>query len=127
VQRWNEASEREQDGGCWPHARAAGRLEFPALLSPAAGPVPVQLTRTVMAGRYSDETATPGGKPYPIAAGEASVLEQYFAAIAAARQSLYLENQAIGSPDVVDALQDALLRGVEVVFLVPGNAHPAFV
>ena len=45
----------------------------------------------------------------------------------AARSSLYLENQAIGSPGVVDALEAALARGVEVVFLVPGNAHPAFV
>jgi phosphatidylserine/phosphatidylglycerophosphate/cardiolipin synthase-like enzyme len=28
---------------------------------------------------------------------------------------------------VIDALEAALDRGVEVVFLVPGNAHPAFV
>jgi phosphatidylserine/phosphatidylglycerophosphate/cardiolipin synthase-like enzyme len=127
VQRWNEASERAAAGGVYPDARAAGPLEFPALPSPPAGPVPVQLTRTVLAGRYADETRTPGGKPYPIARGEASVLAQYLAAIAAARRSLYLENQAIGSPAVVDALDAALARGVEVVFLVPGNAHPAFV
>ena len=106
---------------------APGALAFPARLSRPAGPVPVQITRTVLAGRYADATAAPGAKPFPIAGGEASVLEQYLAAIAAARSSLYLENQAIGSPGVVDALEAALARGVEVVFLVPGNAHPAFV
>jgi phosphatidylserine/phosphatidylglycerophosphate/cardiolipin synthase-like enzyme len=127
VQRWNEASDREASGGCWPDLRRAGRLDFPALLSRPAGPVPVQLTRTVLAGRYADETAAPGAKPFAIAGGEASVLEQYLAAIASARSSVYLENQAIGSPGVVDALEAALQRGVEVVFLVPGNAHPAFV
>jgi phosphatidylserine/phosphatidylglycerophosphate/cardiolipin synthase-like enzyme len=127
VQRWNEASDRAEPGGAWPDARSAGPLEFPALISPAAGPVPVQLTRTVLAGRYRDESATPGGKPFPIFGGETSVVEQYLAAIAAARRSLYLENQAIGSPAVVEALDAALARGVEVVFLVPGNAHPAFV
>jgi phosphatidylserine/phosphatidylglycerophosphate/cardiolipin synthase-like enzyme len=127
VQRWNEASDREEAGGVWPDLRCAGALEFPARLSPPAGPVPVQLTRTVLAGRYRDQTAAPGAKPYSIAGGEASVLEQYLAAIASARSSVYLENQAIGSPAVVDALEAALQRGVEVVFLVPGNAHPAFV
>jgi phosphatidylserine/phosphatidylglycerophosphate/cardiolipin synthase-like enzyme len=127
VQRWNEASDRARPGGAWPDPQRAGPLEFPARLSPPAGPVPVQLTRTVLAGRYADGAAAPGARPYPIAGGEASVLEQYLAAIASARSSVYLENQAIGSPAVVDALQAALQRGVEVVFLVPGNAHPAFV
>jgi len=127
VQRWNEASDRAEQGGVWPDLRTADPLGFPALLSKPAGPVPVQLTRTVLAGRYADQTAPPGARPFPIAGGEASVLEQYLAAIAAARSSLYLENQAIGSPAVVDALEAALRRGVEVVFLVPGNAHRAFV
>ena len=127
VQRWNEASDRAEPGGVWPDARSAGALAFPARLSRPAGPIPVQITRTVLAGRYVDATATPGGQPFPIAGGEASVLEQYLTAIAAARRTLYLENQAIGSPGVVDALEAALSRGVEVVFLVPGNAHPAFI
>jgi phosphatidylserine/phosphatidylglycerophosphate/cardiolipin synthase-like enzyme len=127
AQRWNEASDRAEADGVWPDPRSADPLAFPALLSRPAGPVPVQLTRTVLAGRYADATPAPGAKPFAIAGGEASVLEQYLAAIAAARSSLYLENQAIGSPAVVDALEAALRRGVEVVFLVPGNAHPAFV
>ncbi len=126
AQRWNGASERAADGA-WPDLASAGDLEFPALLSPAAGEVPVQITRTVLEGRYAAETATPGGKPFAVSGGEASVFEQYLAAIAAAERTLYFENQAIGSPVVIDALDAALRRGVEVVFLVPGNAHPAFV
>jgi phosphatidylserine/phosphatidylglycerophosphate/cardiolipin synthase-like enzyme len=127
VQRWNGASERNEAGGVWPDARAAGDLEFPAFLSAAAGDARVQITRTVMPRRYSDEASTPGGKPFPVADGETSVLEQYQAAIRAAHGSLYFENQAIGSPGIVDAIAGALERGVEVVFLIPGNAHPAFV
>ncbi len=127
VQRWNEASDCNEPGGVWPDARSAGPLAFPARLSRPAGPVPVQITRTVLAGRYADATAAPGGHSFPIAGGEASVHEQYLTAIGAASRSLYLENQAIGSPGVVDALDAALARGVELVFLVPGNAHPAFV
>ncbi len=127
AQRWNEASERARPDGAWPDAARAGDLEFPAFLSPAAGEVPVQMTRTVAPGLYTADVAPPGGKPFPIAHGEQSVLEHYLAAIAAACSSIYVEDQAIGSPAIVDALQGALDRGVEVAFLVPGNAHPAFV
>ncbi len=127
AQRWNEASDRAEPGGAWPDAQSAGALAFPSRLSRPAGAVPVQITRTVLAGRYADATAAPGAEPYTIAGGEASVHDQYLAAIAASQRSLYLENQAIGSPGVVDALDAALARGVEVVFLVPGNAHPAFI
>lgn len=127
VQRWNGASERHLEGGSWPGPGEAADLEFPTRLSPPVGEVPVQMTRTVMEGLYSDETPTPGGKPFALAAGEKSALEQYLAAIAAAREAIYVEDQAIGSPVVVDALRGALERGVDVVFLVPGNAHPAFV
>jgi phosphatidylserine/phosphatidylglycerophosphate/cardiolipin synthase-like enzyme len=127
VQRWNEASDRSEPGGAWPNAHGAGDLAFPSRLSRPVGPVPMQITRTVLAGRYADTTAAPGAEPYTIARGEASVHAQYLAALGAAQRSVYLENQAIGSPGVVDALDAALARGVEVVFLVPGNAHPAFI
>jgi phosphatidylserine/phosphatidylglycerophosphate/cardiolipin synthase-like enzyme len=127
VQRWNGASDRGEDGGSWPDLAAASDLAFPEALSPAAGSVPVQITRTVREGRYADGTAAPLHTAFPIAKGEASVLEQYLAAIGAARRTIYLENQVIGSPVVIGALEAALGRGVEVVFLVPGNAHPAFV
>jgi len=127
VQRWNEASERRDEHGAWPDPVRAADLAFPSRLAPAAGEVPVQLTRTVMAGLYADGRAAPEADGFAIARGETSALEQYLAAIGTAREAIYVEDQAIGSPAVVDALRQALERGVEVAFLVPGNAHPAFV
>jgi phosphatidylserine/phosphatidylglycerophosphate/cardiolipin synthase-like enzyme len=127
VQRWNGASDRFDEDGTWPGPHLATDLPFPTRSSPAAGNVPVQITRTVLAGRYADSTPAPDHGPFDVAAGEASVLEQYRSALAAAKRAVYLENQAIGSPWLVDALDAALGRGVEVVYLVPGNAHPAFV
>jgi phosphatidylserine/phosphatidylglycerophosphate/cardiolipin synthase-like enzyme len=119
VQRWNEASERARPDGAWPDAERAGLLPFPTVVSPVAGGVKVQISRTVHAGRYLDPTPPPGRAPFPIAMGEESVLEQYMAAIDGARRSIYLENQFIASPAVLAGLGAALERGVEVVFLVP--------
>ena len=126
VQRWNEASERHAPDGAWPHARRPGDLDFPTALSAPAGDVPVQISRTVREGRYSDGTPPPGGEPFAIADGEKSILEQYAAAIDAAERSIYVEDQAIGSPKIIRHLHGALERGVEVVFLVPVPAHPQF-
>src|SRR2546425_444242 len=50
VQRGNEGSERDRPDGAWPDAARAGRLPFPAALSPPAGSATVQITRTVRAG-----------------------------------------------------------------------------
>ncbi len=127
VQRWNEASERERDDGAWPSRDAASDLDFPTSPSAPAGEVPVQMTRTIMPGMYANDAAAPGAKPFPVAGGESSVLQQYLAAIRGAREAIYVEDQAIGSPVVVAGLAEALGRGVEVVFLVPGNPHPDFV
>ena len=126
VQRWNEASERQREGGEWP-GPGTDDLPFPSALSPARGEVPVQISRIVRRGCYTNATPTPGGEPFAIAEGEKSTLEQYVAAIDAAGRSIYIENQVIGSPVIVDRLDAALRRGVEVVFIVPVNAHPAFV
>jgi phosphatidylserine/phosphatidylglycerophosphate/cardiolipin synthase-like enzyme len=126
VQRWNEASERGLEDGSWPEGGPPNDLPFPVTPSPTAGKVPVQITRTVRSGLYANDIATPGGKPFPIADGEGSILDQYIAAIDAARRSIYIENQAIGSPQVVDRLETALQRGVEIVFLVPGQAPAEF-
>jgi len=126
VQRWNQASERNRTDGVWPPGARAGCLPFPEVASPPAGDATVQLTRTVQAGRYSDGTATPGGERFAIEAGESSVFDQYIAAIDRAKRSIYLEDQAIGSPKIVGHLKAALQRGVAVAFLVPGEAHPEY-
>jgi cardiolipin synthase A/B len=119
VQRWNEASERGCDDGCWPDA--GGSLPFPAAISPAAGNSIVQMQRTVRADQYTDETATPCGKPFAVSKGEFSIFDQYVAAIDAARSAIYIEDQYILSPDVVERLHAALARDVEIVFLCPAE------
>ena len=119
VQRWNEASDREEPDGLWPHALGQDDLRFPEKLSAAAGEVPVQIQRTVRRGRYHNGVAPPEGAPFAIGDGEGSILDQYLCAIESARSSIYIEDQAIGSQQVVDGLHGALERGVDVVFLVP--------
>jgi phosphatidylserine/phosphatidylglycerophosphate/cardiolipin synthase-like enzyme len=119
VQRWNEASDREHDDGIWPHGANHDALSFPQRTSAEAGDVPVQIQRTVRRGHYTDETATPGGQPYAIQQGEFSIADQYLKAIENAQRTIYLEDQAIGSPQAVDALTAALARSVRVVFVVP--------
>jgi phosphatidylserine/phosphatidylglycerophosphate/cardiolipin synthase-like enzyme len=126
VQRWNEASEQARPDGSWPAGRDAGPLLFPSRLSPPAGDVPVQISRTVSKGCYRDGTPAPGARSFPIQEGEFSILDQYIAAIDAARRSIYVEDQAIGALRAVGHLKKALERGVEVVFLAPGNCHPAY-
>lgn len=120
VQRWNEASERHTPAGLWPDPAAAGDLPFPTAVSPACGDVPVQILRTVRAGLYTADTPSPGAGPFAIAVGETSAREQYLAAIAAARRSVYLEQQFLASPEMLVAIEAALERGVEVVILMPG-------
>jgi phosphatidylserine/phosphatidylglycerophosphate/cardiolipin synthase-like enzyme len=127
VQRWNEASEREKLDGRWPAGAEVADLAFPSALSPPAGDVAVQVTRTVYPGRYRDGAPTPGGERFEIASGERSIFDQYIAAIDAAQRTIYVEDQAIGSPRIVGHLKQALGRGVEVVFLVPGNCHREYV
>jgi phosphatidylserine/phosphatidylglycerophosphate/cardiolipin synthase-like enzyme len=123
VQRWNEASEREAADGCWPDAQRARNLRFPVTASLAAGAVSAQVQRTVRAGHYTDMTPPPGGAAYEIENGETTMFDQYQAAIAAARHTIYLENQALGCPQTVEALHHALQRGVDVVVLTPSNAN----
>lgn len=127
VQRWNEASERDRVDGAWPNPAACDDLSFPDELSPSCGEVPVQITRTVRREVYVSDHPTPGGKRFASAAGESSVLDQYRSAIDGARRSIYIEGQLIASPEIIARLDAALERAVEVVFLVPGNAHPQFV
>ncbi len=126
VQRWNHASERGRRGGSWPNFSRANDLRPPVRVSPAAGDVTVQVSRTVQAGHYRDATATPGGHRFHVADGERSVLEHYLAAIDGATRTIYIEDQLIASPELVVHLYGALARGVEIVYLVPGEAHPDF-
>ena len=127
VQRWNEASERVAEDGRWHSESAGADLEFPETTSQVAGDVVVQIQRTVRRGTYRNAVATPGGEPFPIEEGDYSIADQYLRAIDAAQRTIYFEDQAIGSPEVVERLLPALDRGVEVVFLVPADANTAMV
>jgi cardiolipin synthase len=120
VQRWNEASERNQEDGTWGPGGAAS-LAFPVELSPPRGTSIAQIQRMIGAGRYTDGSATPGGRPNDITAGERSVLEQYERAIEAARSAIYIENQALPLPAIARRLEAALKRGVEVILVVPAE------
>jgi len=119
VQRWNEASDRDQADGLWPESSSQGDLPFPDKTAPRGGEVPVQIQRTVRRGQYIYDTSAPGAERHPIAEGEFSIRDQYLSALAAARHTIYIEDQALGAPEVVEALHDALGRGVEVVVLLP--------
>ncbi|MCP4036015.1 MAG: phosphatidylserine/phosphatidylglycerophosphate/cardiolipin synthase family protein [bacterium] len=127
VQRWNDATERDREDGAWPDSDTCDDLHFPKEISAQCGEIPVQITRTVRHETYTTNCPTPGGHSFPIGVGESSVFEQYITAFDAARHSVYVEDQVIASPRIVECLEAALERGVEVVFLVPGNAHPEFV
>jgi cardiolipin synthase A/B len=116
VQRWNEASERHTDDGYWGDNV---NLSFPTQLPAECGNVSIQIQRTIHAGRYQDGQAAVNRHAFDIASGEQSNFEQYLLAIRSARRTIYMENQYVEVQEVVEALQEALERGVEVVLLMP--------
>lgn len=120
VQRWNEASESGSEDGRWGQG-AASALPFPTRTSAPRGGSIAQVQRMVPPGRYRDGTPTPGAARFDIGQGEHSILEQYELAIAAARRTIYIENQALPVPRVAECLEQALSRGVEVVYLAPSE------
>ncbi|HEU5229567.1 MAG TPA: phosphatidylserine/phosphatidylglycerophosphate/cardiolipin synthase family protein [Ktedonobacteraceae bacterium] len=126
VQRWNEASERLLPDGRW-GAGSESDLPFPTSVPDRKGNAIVQIQRTIHSGRYSNGHATPLGVVYPIEAGERSNFDQYRAAIRAARRSIYIENQSVAIAEIIECLRQALLRGVEIVAVVPaeGTIPPA--
>lgn len=123
VQRWNEASERDVEGGHWGHT-GDDALVFPTRASAPRGRASVQIQRTVHAGRYTNTHPTPGGRPYDIEGGERSILDQYLRAIEAAKRTIYIENQSVPIVAVAERLEAALRRGVDVVMLVPAEVEP---
>jgi cardiolipin synthase A/B len=120
VQRWNEASERFAEDGRWGTGSEVN-LQLPNRVPAARGRAVVQIQRTMHPGRYVDGRATPEGAPYDISSGERSNFEQYCEAILAARRSIYIENQQIDVPEIVNCLHRALTRGVDVILLLPSD------
>lgn len=120
VQRWNEASERLLADGSWGEG-SVSELPFPTGLPGIRGNASVQIQRTISDGRLFNDHAAPQGSAYPIYEGERSNFEQYIIAIRASRHSIYMENQYITVPEIIDSLRHALSRGVEIVAVVPAE------
>ncbi len=116
VQRWNEASERDEADGRW-GPDADRELAFPDRVAAACGSTVAQVQRTIHPGRYASTYPTPGGAPFAIADGEFSNRDQYLRAIRAAREYIYLENQAISVRPILEELVAAVSRGVAVVLV----------
>ena len=110
--RWNGASERGREHGAWPPG-GTDDLPPPGGRSAPAGGTRAQISRSVLPGLYD-----------PLPDGENSVREQYLAAVGAARDYVYLENQVLLSRAVLEVLGEALGRGVRVVAMVPGDPMP---
>ena len=87
----------------------------------------VQIQRTTHPKRYQRGQAPVGGVALEIARGERTNYDQYLLAIQSAKRTIYLENQAVEVLEILDALRQALERGVEVVLvmLAPQNLLPA--
>lgn len=124
VQRWNEASERDLSDGRWGEGADAD-LPFPEHHPAARGDAAAQIQRTMPAGRYRNGPPAPGAQPFMIEHGEQSNFDQNLAAINAARHSIYMENQFLDVPAIIEALLGAVQRGVEVAVLMPAEPDEA--
>jgi cardiolipin synthase len=118
VQRWNEASERAEDSGCF-GTRGREDLSFPSRVPPDCGRARVQIQRTTHNRRYANGHPPIDGKAFDISSGERTNLDQYCAAIGASTRTIYIENQYLEAAPIVSALNDALKRGVEVLVVLP--------
>lgn len=124
VQRWNLAR-RDPEAPPWPDEARAGPLELPTRIPPPCGDVRVQVCRTLKPGLYPGTTRSPGAAPFDCSDGEQTILEHYRGAFAAARRSIYIENQHPGESSLLALLERALARGVQVVMVVPGDPMTA--
>ena len=101
AQRWRELSGEELD-----------RPPAPA----AAGESTVQVVRTVAEDMYE-----------AVPTGEFRILESYIRAIRSAERFVYLENQFLWAPEIVDLLADKLRRPpcdeFRIVMLLPSKAN----
>lgn len=106
--RWHEATGERIDP-----ASAEGD-PWPEGVQPVFEKVPLALTRTLQAERSR------------AAIRESEAL--YFAAIAGARQSIYLENQYFGSPPIAEALARRLVEpdGPEIIVIVAAQSPNTF-
>jgi phosphatidylserine/phosphatidylglycerophosphate/cardiolipin synthase-like enzyme len=90
---------------------------LPAVAPPApCGDQTVQVVRTICEGMYEE-----------VPDGEFRILETYVRALRSAREYVYLENQFLWAPEIVDALAQKLRRppvdGFRLVIMLPARAN----
>src|SRR4051794_26329945 len=94
---------------------AGEALELPDA-APPAGTIEAQLTRTMPEGAYP-----------VLPRGEFSILEAYVRALRGARRLVYLENQFLWSPEIVEILEGKLRRppsdDFRVIVILPAKAN----
>eukprot|EP01119_Soliformovum_irregulare_P021591 TRINITY_DN7220_c0_g1_i1.p1 TRINITY_DN7220_c0_g1~~TRINITY_DN7220_c0_g1_i1.p1 ORF type:complete len:366 (+),score=59.54 TRINITY_DN7220_c0_g1_i1:513-1610(+) len=121
IQRWNEACDYTNPYGAYPSLNEAGMLPFPERCASPIGRDRVQIQRTIRKHAYRDGTPAPNQtRHFDIWNGEASILAQYEIAIKSAKRSIYIENQHIAHPHLLQLIIEALDRGVMVTYMVPG-------
>jgi cardiolipin synthase A/B len=98
VERWNQATERLADHGTWGIGSDTD-LAFPRHTPRRRGKTVTQIQRSNFA--------------------------QYCAAIDAARRSIYIENQYLETLEIIERLDTALRRGVDVIALLPAEPEGA--
>lgn len=129
VQRWNEAAPEpgQRENKPWPCKEIAGDLDFPTQLPRKRGETALQITRTIKKGIYCNTKPSPEAAAFPIQNGEDSVWRAYLQAFNNAKSTIYIESQHPGEIQLLIALENALKRGVEVVYIVPGEPMGAIV
>lgn len=95
---------------------ATGETLPPVVEPGPAGEVELQVVRTLPAGSYRQ-----------LRKGDYSILESYVAALRSAERIIYLENQFLWSPEIVEILVDKLKRPpsdeFRIVVLLPARAN----
>ncbi|MDF1666127.1 MAG: phosphatidylserine/phosphatidylglycerophosphate/cardiolipin synthase family protein [Planctomycetota bacterium] len=129
VQRWNEAAPEPDyhKNKPWPSKAIAANLAFPKRVPEQRGDTTLQITRTIKGGIYHDSSSSPGAASFPIKNGEDSLWRAYEQAFSNAQSTIYIESQHPGELQLLKALESALKRDVEVVFIVPGEPMNAIV
>ncbi|MCK4826806.1 phosphatidylserine/phosphatidylglycerophosphate/cardiolipin synthase family protein, partial [bacterium] len=116
VQRWNGATERDEEYGSYPQDTKPEDLKYPSEQphQVSKGNLKVQVTRTIPPGVYNS-----------IDKGEYSIRKSYLNAIDNARRYIYLENQyffdTVSYYSVIKALIYAAYRGVKIFVILPAN------
>ena len=124
VQRWNEASERHASRRLLAGRAARGRSRVSAARIARRrvgnGASATHRARRPLHGRHGGAGRRAIPRSQAARRRSSSNIKRRSPP---RRSSIYLENQALGCPQTVEALHGALRRGVEVVVLTPADAN----